>query len=110
MKFHQLGLIDYDENHTMTHKLVKEILSQTTSRELILVIQAYWRIWKSLDQEIRHIEQELKKQAETDPNEPTYRSVPGVGFFLKNCLISLSIESSATEDILATILLNKGLP
>ncbi len=79
MKFHQLGLIDYDENHTMTHKLVKEILSQTTSRELILVIQAYCRIWKSLDQEIRYIEQELKKPAQTDPNEPTYRSVPGVG-------------------------------
>ena len=79
MKFHQLGLIDYDENHTMTHKLVKEILSRTTSRELILVIQAYWRIWKSLDQEIRHIEQELKKQAQTDPHEPTYLSAPGVG-------------------------------
>ncbi len=79
MKFHQLGLIDYDENHRMSHKLVKEILSRTTSRELIVVIQAYWRIWKSLDQEIRHIEQELKKQAQTDPNEPTYLSAPGVG-------------------------------
>ena len=79
MKFHQLGLIDYDENHSMTHKLVKEILILDVSRELIVAIQAYWRIWKSLDQEIRNIEKELKKQAETDPNEPTYRSVPGVG-------------------------------
>ncbi len=79
MKFHQRGLIDYDENHTMTHKLVKEILSRTTSRELIVVIQAYWQIWKSLDQEIRNIEQELKKQAQTDPNEATYRSAPGIG-------------------------------
>ncbi len=79
MKFHQLGLIDYDENHAMTHKLVKEILILDVSRELIVVIQAYWRIWKSLDQEIRNIEKELKKQAENDPNEPTYRSVPGVG-------------------------------
>ncbi len=79
MKFHQLGLIDYDENHVMTHKFVKEILILDVSRELIVVIQAYWRIWKSLDQEIRNIEKELKKQAETDPLESTYRSVPGVG-------------------------------
>ena len=79
MKFHQLGLIDYDENQAMTHKLVKEILRKTKSKELILVIEAYERIWKSLDQEIRHIEKELKKQSQTDPNDCTYRSAPGVG-------------------------------
>ncbi len=59
MKFHQLGLIDYDENQTMTHKLVKEILKRSTSDELTIAIKAYWQIWKSLDKEIRHIEKEL---------------------------------------------------
>ena len=36
MKCHQMGLINYDENHQMTHKLVKELLSRASSTELII--------------------------------------------------------------------------
>ena len=79
MKFHQFGLIDADETREMTHKLVKEILANATSKELIIVINAYWNVWESLDEEIKKIEQELKQQAKEDPNEKTYRSAPGVG-------------------------------
>ncbi len=79
MKGHQMGIIDYDDNRVMTHKLVEEILKRSTSLELTIAIKAYWQIWKSLDTEIRHIEKELSKQAETDPNEETYCSAPGVG-------------------------------
>ena len=79
MKFHQFGLIDADDTRDMTHKLVKELLVNATSKELIIVINAYWHVWKSLDEEIKKIEQELKQQAREDPNEKTYRSAPGVG-------------------------------
>ncbi len=79
MKGHQMGLIDYDDNHVMTHKLVEEILKRSTSLELTIAIKAYWQIWKSLDQEIRNIDKELKKQSQNDPTEATYRSAPGVG-------------------------------
>ncbi|NJK53214.1 MAG: IS110 family transposase [Leptolyngbyaceae cyanobacterium SU_3_3] len=79
MKFHQFGLIDADETRDMTHKLVKELLANAPSKELAIVINAYWNVWKSLDEEIKKIEQELKQQAKEDPNEKTYRSAPGVG-------------------------------
>lgn len=78
MKFHQLGLIEYDENRPMSHKLVKELLSGADSSELMIVIQAYWNIWKTLDEEICKLAQAIK-QAKTDPNDATYRSAPGVG-------------------------------
>ena len=42
-------------------------------------IKAYWQIWKSIDAEIKTIEQELKKQAQSDPNEKIYSSSPGIG-------------------------------
>ncbi len=54
-----MGIIDYDDNHVMTHRLVEEILKRSTSSELTIAIKAYWQIWKSLDKEIRHIEKEL---------------------------------------------------
>lgn len=79
MKFHQFGLIDADENRDMTHILVKELLMNTSSKELTIAINAYWNVWKSLDEEIKKIEQELKHQAKEDPNEEIYRSAPGVG-------------------------------
>lgn len=79
MKCHQMGIIDYDDKRVMTHKLVSEILKRSTCDELTIAIKAYWQIWKSLAQEIKNIEKELKKQSQTDPHESTYRSAPGVG-------------------------------
>jgi transposase len=79
MKFHQLGLIDENENRRMTHTLVEELLDKSPSQELTIAINAYWRVWRSLDEEIKAIEAELKHQAQADPNEKIYRSVPGIG-------------------------------
>ena len=79
MKFHQLGVIEADENQHMSHLLVKELLSRVSSKEFIIAIEAYWHIWEKLDEEISKIEKELRQQAKEDKNESTYRSVPGVG-------------------------------
>lgn len=79
MKFHQFGLIDDDETRQMTHILVDELLKNAPSKELTIAINAYWSVWKNLDEEIKKIEEELKHQAKEDPNEKTYRSAPGVG-------------------------------
>jgi transposase len=79
MKFHQFGVINADENSTMTHALVEELLKNAPSNELRIAINAYRMIWKSLDEEIKTIEDELKVQAKDDTNEKTYQSVPGVG-------------------------------
>lgn len=79
MKFHQFGLIDAAETRVMSHTLVEELLAKAPSKELALVINAYWSVWRKLDEEIKKIEEELKQQAKEDANEKTYRSVPGVG-------------------------------
>ena len=79
MKAHQMGLIDPDDSREMSHKLVAEILARTPSTEFSLVIEAYWSVWKSIETQIKKIEQKLKEQAEIDPNETIYRSAPGIG-------------------------------
>ncbi len=79
MKCHQMGLINYDENRQMTHKLVKELLGRVSSPELTIAIEAYWQIWQQLAQQITKIEKAIKEQAQDDPNESTYRSCPGSG-------------------------------
>lgn len=79
MKFHQLGLINHDDNRRMSHKLVRELFKQNLSEELTIAVEAYWDIWKSLDQQIAKLDKVLKHQAESDPNESTYQSAPGIG-------------------------------
>lgn len=79
MKFHQMGLIEYDENRHMSHKLVKELLEGSPSEEFSVVINSCCQIWKSLDEQIKALESHLQQQAEVDPYEPVYRSSPGIG-------------------------------
>lgn len=79
MKCHQMGLIDPDDTREMSHQLVVEILSRSPSPEFSLVIEAYWQVWKSIETQIKKIEQKLKEQAAIDPNETIYRSAPGIG-------------------------------
>ncbi|MGR3277898.1 IS110 family transposase [Acaryochloris marina NIES-2412] len=79
MKFHQLGVIEADENQRMSHLLVKELIGRVSSKEFVIAIEAYWHIWKKLDEEITKLEIALRQQAKEDRNEATYRSAPGVG-------------------------------
>lgn len=79
MKCHQMGLIDSDDPREMSHKFVSQMLSRTPSPEFTLVIEAYWQVWKSIETQIKKIEQKLNEQAQNDPNETIYRSAPGIG-------------------------------
>ena len=79
MKCHQMGLIHPEDKREMSYKLVTEMLAKAPSKEFALVVQAYLNVWKSIDAQIKTIEQQLKQKAEEDPKEKIYRSVPGVG-------------------------------
>jgi transposase len=70
----------------MSHSLVEELLADAPSKELTIAINAYWSVWKKLDEEIHKIAEALKHQAKDDPNEKTYRSAPGVGPLLARIL------------------------
>lgn len=65
MKFHQLGLINNDENRPMTHRLVEKLLPGVSAKEFTIAIEAYWSIWKKLDEEIGKLVAELKQQAKS---------------------------------------------
>ncbi len=74
-----MGLIDSDDRREMSHKLVKELLEQSSSPELSLALEAYWQVWQNIDAQIQKIEEQLSQQASEDPNEKIYRSAPGIG-------------------------------
>lgn len=93
MRGHQFGLIAPEDRRSMSHQLVTELIEASPSSEFSLAIKAYWQIWKSIDAEIKIIEQELKKQAKSDPNEEVYRSAPGIG------LVSARVLSNELGDM-----------
>ncbi len=59
MKCHQMGLIDSDDRREMSHKLVKELLENSSSPELSLALEAYWQLWQNIDTQIKKIEAQL---------------------------------------------------
>lgn len=79
MKCHQMGLIAPEDHRRMSHQWMKELLEQSPSNEFWLVIEAYWQVWKTLDQQIKKLDEALQAQASIDPNEKIYRSAPGIG-------------------------------
>lgn len=79
MKAHQFGLIGPNDRRRMTHSFVEELLKQSKSEEFRSTVMAHQRVWQALDQEIAQLEAKLSAQAAQDPDEATYRSVPGVG-------------------------------
>ena len=79
MRGHQFGLLVPQDRRMMSHALVKEILAKAPSPEFTAIINAYWKVWQTLDVEIKALEADLKKQAQQDPYESTYRSAPGIG-------------------------------
>jgi transposase len=79
MKAHQFGLIAANERREMSHPFVESLLAAAPSAEFKIVIQALWQVWKSLDEQIQALHQQLKAQAKADDYETTYRSAPAVG-------------------------------
>ena len=79
MKCHQWGLLAATDQRRMSHQLMKEMLEQSPAAEFRLVMEAYWQVWKTLESQIKKLDEELKQQAASDPNEETYRSAPGIG-------------------------------
>lgn len=79
MRAHQFGLLSPEDRREMSQSLLQAILAKTPSPEFTMIIQAYEKIWQTLDTEIKAIEAQLRQQAQLDPLETTYRSAPGIG-------------------------------
>ena len=79
MKAHQFGLIGPEESREMSHQFVAEILEKSPGAEFTLALDVSWQVWRTLDEQIARLEDRLKQQAQSDPNEAVYRSAPGFG-------------------------------
>ncbi len=79
MKGHQMGLLEASDKRVMSHTLLKELLEKSPSNEFSLAVDAYWEVWKTIDLQIKRLEEKLRHQASEDSNEETYRSAPGIG-------------------------------
>lgn len=79
MRFHYFGLLAWDEKREMSLSLVNEVLKRVDSPELITSTDVLVTIWKSLDEQLKRINAELKRQADNDEFEAVYRKLPGVG-------------------------------
>lgn len=79
MRFHYFGLLACHEKREMSFSLVSEVLEKVDSAELFISTEVLVETWKSLDQQLKRINEELKRQAENDEFETIYRKLPGVG-------------------------------
>lgn len=46
MRNHQFGLIAPEDNRSMTHKIVPELIEVSPSPEFSLAFITYWQVWK----------------------------------------------------------------
>jgi transposase len=79
MKAHQFGLIPAEDQREMSHAVVQELLEQSPGEEFSVTVQALYQIWQALDEQIKQLVAQLSQQAQEDPYEAIYRTVPGVG-------------------------------
>jgi len=86
MKLHQFGLFPSEYTGVLTTKYAQELISGVEQVELKTALTALFSQWEYLNQEIKDLEKELRKQAKDDELEATYRSVPGIGELMARVL------------------------
>jgi transposase len=79
MRLNQFGLIPSVFSRVMTRQRAEWFLRESKSAALKHSIEYLMNQWVELEKEIKRINLELVKQAQSDPCEAVYRSVPGIG-------------------------------
>jgi len=78
-KFHYFGLLDPREHRELSMRMVRQVMSKVQAAELKLVVGALVEVWLSFNEQLKLLEKEIRKQAETDWREKVYRMLPGFG-------------------------------
>jgi transposase len=76
-KLHIFSILRSDDRREMSFKLVNEVMC--LERELRVALEVLISLWRSIDSELKLLQQELRKQAQQDPLEKVYRELPGSG-------------------------------
>ncbi|MCA9330163.1 IS110 family transposase [Candidatus Saccharibacteria bacterium] len=86
MKLHQFGLFPVGHSKVLTTKFARQLIDHVEQAELKISLNSLFSQWEHLNQEIKNLEKELRKQADNDRLEATYRSVPGIGALIARVL------------------------
>lgn len=76
MKLYQFG---YDLGEYFSAKRVRDILTQVNFAEVKEAILSLLTMWESTKEEVEKFKKLLQEQADQDPFEERYRSIPGIG-------------------------------
>ena len=79
MKLHQFGLVDPNDQRVLSRKIVKDILGRGVSPELQMSVEVLLSSWENMLIQKRRLEKEFRKQAESDPIQAVWHSLPGFG-------------------------------
>ena len=79
MKLHQFGLIDPNDQRVLSRKIVKDVLGRGVSPELQMSVEILLSNWEALLIGKRRLEKEIRDQAEADPIQTVWHSLPGFG-------------------------------
>jgi transposase len=78
-RLYQFGYIAGDDETVLSQKFMEGYLQMNLNLRLNQSLSTIYKIWKFINEEIKGLEREMKIQAQTDKNESTYQSVPGIG-------------------------------
>lgn len=80
-KLYQFGLIPREDESIMNEKQITGWMKNINlPKELIIILNSFGRLWKTINQEIKLLDKDLKEQAKAQsPIEEIYRSAPGIG-------------------------------
>jgi transposase len=78
MRLYQFG---YVLEESITKKRVKALLSSHPElpEEVVIGIEVYLRMWEKIAEEIKFLDEQLATQADKDPHQRYYYSLPGIG-------------------------------
>ena len=79
MKLHQFGLVDPENHERLSRRFVQHTVQEELDGELRISVESLLAVWNELDRQLNRMRRELRVQANEDPCEEVYRSVPGVG-------------------------------
>lgn len=78
-KLHVFDLMNSADEREMSIGMVEEVLNKTTVEELRVSIEALKEVWLALNEQLRVLQAEIRRQAKGDALEKIYRSLPGFG-------------------------------
>ena len=63
----------------LRRKDIKELIEKLPPNELSITVETHYRLWESIEQELKYINKRLAEQASTCSLDALYQRVPGIG-------------------------------